>query len=60
MYSVNDGYRQRLAQAERAIGELNALKALCYEPSVIGGGELYVKAEEVIDKTVEEIRDNFC
>lgn len=60
MYSVNDGYRQQLAQAERVIGELNVLKALCYEPSIIGGGELYIKAEEVIGKVIEEIRDNFC
>lgn len=60
MYSVNDRYRQQLAQAERSIGELNALKALCYEPLDIGGGESYIKAKEVIDKVVEEIRDNFC
>lgn len=60
MYSVNDGYRQQLAQVERVIGELNALKVSYYEPLDEDGGELYIKAKEVIGKVIEEIRDNFC
>lgn len=60
MHSGNDGYRQRLAQAERAIGELNALKVLYYEPLEDNGGVFYTSAKKIIDKVVEEIRDNFC
>lgn len=56
----NDGYRQRLAQVERIIGELNALKVMHYEPMADKGGEMYGKAKEIIEPFIKEIRDNFC
>lgn len=60
MNSINDGYRQQLAQAERAIGELNALKVMYYEPYESNGGVHYQSGKKIIDKMVKEIRDNFC
>ena len=60
MNSINDGYRQMLAQAERTIGELNALKSMTYEPQDTKGGVYYQTAKRIIDKMVDEIRNNFC
>lgn len=58
--SGNDGYRQRLAQVERIIGELNALKVMYYEPMADKGGEMYLQAKEVVENVTVELRNNFC
>ena len=51
-------YVMRQMQLQKVIGELNALKASCFNPQAAEGGELYERVDKLIDKMISELTDN--
>jgi hypothetical protein len=45
-------------QLQKVIGELNALKASCFNPQQAEGGELYERVDKLIDDMISKLEDN--
>ena len=51
-------YVVRQMQLQKVIGELNALKASCFNPQQAEGGELYERVDKLIDDMISKLEDN--